>query len=230
MRQTVLDQFVMFTEDFESNVDWLYLDVDGYVTIGLGLFVEPVSQLTAMGIEFVWPATGAPVARADVEKAWAKVKGMQYLREDGGGAFAPATSIRATKASLARAAERRLLGQEVTIRKLFPGWDDFPAPGQLLIVSMSWAMGPQKLRLFPNFCSAVNLGHWAAVAVPHGEPASCQMSEVGQNESFRRRNVANLELARRAVTALAGGGVDELDVPSVLAFAREERARARGLS
>jgi GH24 family phage-related lysozyme (muramidase) len=218
MRQVVLGGWWTFTTDFESDLLSLYPDVAGWVTIGPGLLADPVQLLAAMDIEFRRISDGELATSEEVSVQWSLVKSKRALGKLGGAKFLERVPprLRATPESVERAAQRKLLQNEAGIRRFFPGWDAFPAPGQMLISSITWAIGAGAWVHWPNFCTAVNAGRWAAVAVPHGAPASCQMNEHGENDSFRRRNAANLELAKRAVVALAGGGVDELDVRSVL--------------
>jgi GH24 family phage-related lysozyme (muramidase) len=218
MRQAVMGGWVLFSTDFESDLDWFYLDVFGWVTIGLGLLADPYPLVHAMGLEFYWPSTGTEACTADVESAYRAVKAAKKLAGGGGKAFryVKGNEIRATRESLARAAQRKLLQNEVLVRKFFPAWDSFPAAGQLLIMSMTWAMGAEKWHEWPHFCARVNAGDWSAVDVPHDDRNSCLMSEAHQNESFQRRNLASRELARRAAAAVASGNLDELDVAEVL--------------
>jgi GH24 family phage-related lysozyme (muramidase) len=218
MRQVVLDRSTEFTVDFEGNLLSPYPDIYGLVTIGPGLLADPMPLLNAMGIEFRRISDGQPASSDEVSVQWTLVKSKRALGKLGGAEFLRRVrpKIRATPESIERATQRKLLQNEVGIRRFFPGWDEMPAPGQLLIMSMTWAMGAGAWVHWPHFCAAVNAHRWADVAVPHGAPASCQMNELGENDSFRRRNAANLELAKRAASALAGGGVDELDVHAVL--------------
>jgi len=223
IRPSVLDQWVPFSVTFESFLDFLYLDDEGLVTIGMGLLVDPQKYLA--GIDFVFPATGKPAGPADVAAAWLKVKGLQKLAKGGGAAFASFTTIRATADSLTRAAQRKLAADVALLLPFFPAFAAFPAAGQLLILSMAWAMGPEEFAKWPHFCAAVNAGDWAAVAVPHGAPASCEMSEVGENASFHLRNLANLELAKAAAIAVEHELLDDLDVASIIAAARAYSAQ-----
>lgn len=218
MRKAVGEQFFDFTIEFEADLDCLHLDVDGLVTIGPGLLVDPIALLA--GIDFYWPSSGQRATAADVADAWNAVHHAQDLREEGGGHFAGLTVIRATRESLARVATARLARAESDLRRFFPGWERFPAPGQLLILSMAWAMGAGAFSRWPHFRAAVNAGDWAAVAAPRGVPASCQMDEARQNASFRLRNAADLELAKAAAFAVDHGLEDELDVAGVLARAK----------
>ena len=139
----------------------------------------------------------------------------------------PGNAIRATRESLAKAAAYKLAQNETNVRKYFPGWDTFPAAGQMLILSMAWAMGSHAFGAWPHFCARVNEGDWLAVAVPHEDPSSCLMSEHGENDSFHLRNLASLELAQAAAFAVDHGLEEELDVDAVIAGAKVARAAER---
>lgn len=207
MKQAVIDAFLAWTEKFESFLTWFYLDVKGFVTIGYGNLVDPISAIS--GLMFV-NADGSPASAVQVQGAWQAVKRLQGLAPEGGGTFERFTSVRATRDSINALCGAKLALIAKHVRAYFPGWDDFPADGQLLICSMCWAMGDGALAHWPHFVAAVNAGDWLAVATPHGTPASCQMSEVGQNASFKRRNAANLALATSAHFAALNGTGDSL--------------------
>ena len=203
----MLDNFVSWTQTYEGYVSWFYCDVLGYVTIGYGNLADPYALVS--GLTFV-NTDDTPSTPAQVLAAWKAVKALHALAPEGGGTFARFTSVRATKDSIIKLCAAKLAQLESQSRKFFPGWDDFPADGQLLVMSMSWAMGALAFAHWPHFCAAVNAGDWAAVAVPHGEPASCQMNEDGQNASFKARNAANMQLALNAAQAVTNGTVEAL--------------------
>ena len=195
MRQAVLDGFLGFTQTFESYLTFLYLDVDGLVTIGYGNLVDPVESV--QGLEFAHP-DGTIATQAEVNQAWQIVKSQQASRAQGGDHYAKFTSIRATPAAIQKLCEQKLAQIDQDVRKFFPAWDSFPAKAQLGITSMCWAMGSGRLLDFVHFRAMANLENWAAVAVPHSDPNSCMMNEQGENQSFHLRNLANVELFRRA--------------------------------
>jgi GH24 family phage-related lysozyme (muramidase) len=205
MKQAVIDNFLTWTERFESFTTWFYLDIKGLVTIGFGNLVDPFA--TTAGLSFV-NADGTPASPAQVQGAWQAVKRLQGLAPEGGGTFARFTTVRATRDSINALCQGKLALIDKHVRAYFPEWDDFPADGQLLVCSMCWAMGDGAFAHWPHFVAAVNAGDWLAVATPHGTPASCQMSEVGQNASFKQRNAANLALATSAHFAALNGTGD----------------------
>ena len=60
-----------FTSPLEGRIAWMYLDVLGLVTIGLGCLIDPIGG--AMGLPFVLPS-GEPASKADIEGAWRATK------------------------------------------------------------------------------------------------------------------------------------------------------------
>ncbi|WP_405827242.1 peptidoglycan-binding protein [Streptomyces sp. NBC_00105] len=67
-------------------------------------------------------------------------------------------------------------------RAPFADLDDWPADGQLGLLSMAWAMGP--FFKFPKFQNAASTGDWLAMA------RECKMTEAG-NPGVIPRNVRN---------------------------------------
>lgn len=226
MRDAARAGFLGFTQRFEGATAYLYLDVKGLVTIGFGNLVDPVTLLS--GLTFRHPDK-TPATSAEVLAAWHAVKGRVDLAQDGGGAFAglPGNAIRADEASILALCQRRLARNDLSLAVWFAGWSGFSADAQLLIHSMAWAMGTNEFVRWPHFVSAAIEGRWWDVATPHGVPASCQMDEARQNDSFKRRNAANLVLAQNAtIVAASSASVDGGLDPSVLYWPRDLKAEA----
>lgn len=192
MRQAVIDGFVGWTQTFESFTTYFYLDVAGLVTIGYGNLADPLSLV--VDLEFVHLSDGGPVTRDAVAQAWKAVKMHPETDKAGGAHYAQYTNIRATPATIAKLCTQKLAQIDHDVRAFFPDWDSLPAKVQLGIASMCWAMGAGKLSVFTHFREQINAKNFAAVAVPHSDPNSCRMSEVGENESFHLRNEANCAL------------------------------------
>lgn len=185
-------RFLPFTEQFEGHTDWLYLDVKGLVTIGYGNLVDPIGLVTPL--VFVRP-DGSRAGAAEIQVAWHQVKNRTDLCTHGGGAYKPLTSIRATADSIAALVDSKLAQFEATLKTYFPDWEEWPWQAQLGTLSMAWAMGPHFPSTWPKFTTACRKQDWAAAALN----ASCSDKELArQNDSFRRRNAANVELFHEA--------------------------------
>jgi hypothetical protein len=185
-----LDRFIAFTESLEGHVDWMYLDVKGLVTIGDGNLIDPLSL--AHGLVFARP-DGTVATASEVSAEWLRVKNRRDMAAGGGGAFANITHLRATAQSIAALVASKVDRFEADLVLLFPDWDAWPDDPQIAAMSMCWAMGDADLAIeFPHWVAACREEDWAEAS------RQCHMSEVGQNASFKKRNVANKEMFARA--------------------------------
>lgn len=189
MYPSVHAAFVPFNAPFEACVDYLYLDVKGLVSSGLGNLLEPIGCVQRL--DFVHP-DGRYASQFEIMGSWRRVKQSDLDPLDGGEQYAKLTTIRLTRESLDALIEQKLRSMEANVRIHFRNWASLPADMQLLILCMAWAMGPGFPDKFPKFTAAVNAEEWATAA------AECLMDEKDQNDSFHRRNAAHLVLARNA--------------------------------
>lgn len=182
MKPVVAAGFPAFTEKFEGKCSWLYLDIRGLVTTAVGLLVDPESLAQALP----WRnPDGSTADFATVSGAWTTVKTHQEMRQDGGGAFAPLTTIRLTDQAITDCTAAKMYQMETVLKSRFPFWDDLPAPAQMGVLSMAWACGPAFD--FPRFELALEHGDFAQCA------DECAISAVG-NPGVIPRNDANRNL------------------------------------
>ena len=156
MRAVVLDSFVSWSSKFEGRCMWMYLDLLGLVTTGVGNLVDPPMLL--QGLDFVRADGFTPTTGNEISAAWLRVKNEQAHKNIGGGQkfWQDLTSIRLTKTSLDRLIARKLATNETIIRAWFgPRWDTYPADAQLGILSMAWAAGAGIFQKeFPRFTAS----------------------------------------------------------------------------
>lgn len=183
MKQVVHDNFISFNRVFEGFTTWFYLDVKGYVTIGMGNLVDPIvpTLLKFSDIQ------GTPVSWSTVLDEWNVVKSMYSYRLKGGYEFRNHTLLRASTESIETLIKSELCSFETTLKTHFSNWDEYPADGQLGILSMAWALGPNFPTHWPKFTRLVLDGKW-------GEAGNeSHMSEYG-NPGIKPRNAANRAL------------------------------------
>lgn len=206
MRSAVAREFRDFTAKFEGVCSWLYLDVLGLVTTGIGNLVDPMPA----ALSLPWKnADGSYADRATIEAAWSKVKGAQTMKRLGGGAFAQLTSIRLDNEGIDDLVQARLATDDAYLAKRFPGYVAWPADAQLGILSMAWAMGPGFQ--FPKFEAAVERLDFDTAA------AECAINAAG-NPGVIPRNKANaICFSNAAVSARNGWDPETLIYPAVAA-------------
>lgn len=181
MRQSVRDAFISFTEPLEGSVPWLYADVKGLVTIGIGNLVDPMES--ALALPFVRP-DGTPASRDEIAVAWRAVKtdpraallGHKYTEHLQG------NHIRLDPEGIENLVYRKLDLNDYYLMRRFAEFDTWPADAQLATHSMSWACGPAFK--FPLLEDALNRKDFESAMV------HCTMRTEG-NAGLIPRNAAN---------------------------------------
>ena len=188
IRDEVKAGWLEFSEKFEGNLRYFYLDVAGLVTIGRGQLVDGELKTRAFRLDWRNP-DGSAASRLSVASAWWAVKAAQSMKAGGGVAYGtlPGNEIRATEESLRTDLWQRLDEFATEMLKVFPRWDSWPWKAQLATLSMCWAMGQYFWEKYPHFTANARLENWAACAV------ECGISEKG-NAPIHPRNVRNREL------------------------------------
>lgn len=198
MKASVLQNFSAFTTKFEGRVPYMYTDVKGLVTTGIGNLIDPI----AMALGLPWKnADGSPASQDEITSEWNTVKsawpGIQST------ATRSITQLHLDPADIDHIVAEKAAQNEDILRQGFPGYDSLPADGQMLLLSMAWAMGPAFYKGFPHFTTAVNNGDWQTAAT------QSHMNDVG-NPGLVPRNQANLLLAANAGAVAAAGGDPEV--------------------
>jgi GH24 family phage-related lysozyme (muramidase) len=217
MHPDVRESFRSFTTRFEGHLDFMYLDVEGLVTIGCGNLIDP--KTVALGLPFVLksdPSVAATPAQIDAE--WSLVKSRGDMKLRGGGAYGAITTLVITESTLGDLLASKLSAFERVLEQVFPELESWPADAQLGLFSMAWAMGAGFTATWPHFKQACLAGDFASAA------ANCKMNDAG-NPGLKPRNVANAVLFQNAARVVAAGLPREsLHYPRDLASERGQAA------
>lgn len=185
MYQSVLNVFPKFTSEFEGRVSWMYQDIKGLITIGLGCLIDPMS--IAGHLPFVRIADKQPASATEICLEWNRIKKMKDLAKKGHLEARKHCSLRLLEKDIDALARYRLLENERILNLAFPKFQEFPADAQLAINSMAWAMGAFFFRKWPRLMCSVNSLNWEQTA------ANCHMKTT-DNPGLKPRNKANEKL------------------------------------
>lgn len=207
MYPSVAAKFVDFTIGPEGFVPCMYLDQAEdsagkprpLVTYGFGQLGDPVGSL--QGLPWVRVSDNSPASSADILLEWARVKTQTALAPKGGGAFIRNARLTISREACTEKVQKTLAAWEPTLTKYFTTYSALPADGQLLILSMAWGMGPNFPELYPKFANAVLASNWGVAGVECVINRPDPATHIG----IRRRNAANLTLARNAAAVLCRG-------------------------
>ncbi len=189
MYQTVLDIFPSFTAKFEGRISYMYLDVLGLVTIGLGCLIDPAPM--AVDLPFLRKSDNKFATSNEILNEWNAIKDNKTLAKHGHLAAKKFATLYLSEQSIDSLASKRMLQFEQDLKKGFPNWDLFPANAQLAILSMSWAMGSFFFKKFPKFTKSCNEMKWLEAST------ECKMREEG-NPGLVPRNEMNKKLLELA--------------------------------
>lgn len=217
MRSSVSSAYCKFTDKFEGNLTCMYLDEGevtsfnpqgiGLVTTGRGSLIDPVTS----ALRLPWkqavgagPNFSALATPDQVTAEWTKVKSLQSMRKQGGGAFYKVTSLRLAPADVDADTMARVSGMWNALLRRFPNIDQACADAQLGVLSMAWAMGSGFV--FPKFQAAFLAGDFHTCA-----------QECTIQGNHAARNAANVTLFTNAWQVSARGlDPDKLYYPTDL--------------
>src|SRR5580704_15178775 len=197
MFPSVQSAFPTFSAKFEGRVPFMYLDVLGLVTVGVGNLVDPVAVAQALPFRFKnRPGISAPGSAASPDQIaaeWQTLKNNPSLGKAGYKACDPVTQLELSDDGIDSLILDRLTKNESFLKRQqwFQGFDTWPADAQLGLLSMAWAMGPGGPGGFPSFRAACQKFDFSTAA------AECKMNEAG-NPGLVPRNQANFALFSNA--------------------------------
>lgn len=200
MKPTVRAAFVTFSEPLEGSLPYLYTDILGLVTTGIGNLVDPVSL--AVSLPWVRP-DGTPASQAEIVADWQRVKAQNCgryrdpagcawhgtsaicLAHQGHRAARSVTTIRLTPEGVQEVVARKLEQNDLLLLRRFPEMESWPADAQLATHSMAWACGPAFN--FPRLAEALRALDFRGACI------HCTISEAG-NPGIVPRNAMNRRL------------------------------------
>jgi hypothetical protein len=193
MHDSVRAAFLPFSEPLEARIHFMYLDVKSLVSTGVGNLLDaddmqhfgtnPTPLPDIFTLDWFDKDTHQPASREEIEAEYRTVK-FSGTSHASTAQKEQITRLRISDDAINTLVTAKLDSFETTLknREPFAGWDNWPADGQLGLLSMAWAMGP--LFKFPKFQDAASRGDWATMA------RECTMTEAG-NAGVIPRNVRN---------------------------------------
>ncbi|WP_236790950.1 hemopexin repeat-containing protein [Amycolatopsis sp. GM8] len=194
---SVREFFPRFSEPFEARLSFLYQDIKGLVTTGIGNLVDSPEEAAAL--PFVHKDTREPATREEIVAEWHLIKDTPGLAHAGAGAAKRIHTLELPESAIDELVHQRFDLNETRLAAFFPGWADWPADARLGAHSIAWAGAFFPTR-WPDFTAAANSGDWLKAA------DQSHLSEDG-NLGVAPRNKANRTLFQNAA-AVAARGLD----------------------
>ena len=185
---SVRNGFLAFSKPLEGRVPWMYLDIKGLVTTGIGNLIDPVGL--ALKLPFVHGGDGSPASEDEIRAEWQRLKDDQSLAQKRYTVCEAITDLRLTDASIDELVLAKFDSNDRALRQAFSNWNDWPADAQLGAHSMAWAGAGFPVK-WPKFRAAAEARNWKAVAT------ESNIDETG-NPGVKARNAANAQLFHNA--------------------------------
>ena len=223
MHQSVRNRLSSFLKDYEGKVGYMYLDVKGLVTVGVGHLIDPVNRATSLKFGYKG-SPGSSASAGEVAAEWQLVKSRKDLAPQGSAAFAPITKLELSDAGIeqmvlqAAGAIEDYIKSNASARAYYADWDRWPADAQLGFLGVAWGGIPLPQFGWHRFPEACKAQDWASAA------KECRISSpiaAGRNEAHKR-------MFENAAQAKANGDdVSILNWPAIL-IARVDIVGERG--
>ena len=155
--QEVIDGLMKVLPGFEGEIQFMYLDTVGKVTVGIGHMIPDVPS--AQAIPFISRGTGAAAAadeiETDFEAVTAAVKGQLPS------AYQGITSLNLPTGWATQDASQRLLNEFLPpLKTQYPGYGGYPQPAQEALLDMIYNLGAGGLAKYKQLKAAVQAGDW----------------------------------------------------------------------
>lgn len=198
--------FRVITEPLEDDIPTMYRDSLGYVTVGIGNKIDPLTT-AALRIPFRHRDTGTWALEADIRGEWQQIKAGPL----GATAAAKIATLEVADADRTKLFDDKLDDNDRSLAGQFPDWGSWPADAQLAVLSMAWNFGANIAGGWPDLTTHLRAADWAWAA-QHCEP------KVGPSARSRQNKILFYQAARAKLFAAAPG---VLFGPSVTLSARQ---------
>jgi hypothetical protein len=206
MHASVKTALYDFLKQYEGKVNFMYLDVKGLVTVGVGHLIDPVNQ--ALKLEFRRKGGNSPVSAGEITTEWQTVKSKRELIPKGGEAFAAVTSLELSDNGIKLMVASHANGIEEYIKKnasaskFYADFDNWPADAQLAFMGVAWGGIPIPQFGWHKFPEACRVQDWDIAA------AECKITSpiaAGRNDAHKMMflNAAAVQSNGDDITQLA---------------------------
>ncbi len=165
------DELLRFFEESEGNIEHMYLDTKGNVTIGIGMMLS--NEEAAIELPFIIQSpSGQQTATAfEIRQAYRKIKLAPFGKNIREGAFRPSSKnqydkIYITKEVGGQNLKRRLREDIKNLRRKFDNFDSFPVGVRQALLDIEFNIGGRKFarEKWPALFDAIQRKDWKKAA------------------------------------------------------------------
>jgi GH24 family phage-related lysozyme (muramidase) len=177
-----VDDYFDDLQAFEGMTTWLYCDVRGFVTVGIGNLVS--SPESCMALPFY--RKGIDLNATDGEKAagWRKVKAA-YDKTKSAAYYQGVCDLRLELDFVKGLCARRLTMEFIPgIKRLLHDFDDFPLPARKALVDLAYNLGVGGLSKFVTLLDACQRQDWEVAARSCGRKGAREKRNLWTAQMF----------------------------------------------
>lgn len=212
LHKSVIQKFADANILFEGYVPHMYQDIKGLVTTGVGNLIDPYGPAVYNLPWYKFPDELDPsmseveqrifVYPDEIRAEWERVKADKTLALSGAGAAARVTKLRLTERAVLQLVQHSLINLYEQVVSIHPDIDDYLPQMQMVIMSMTWALGPTGLSRFRRFNRAVKDGNLITALYECGMDDSANPGLTPRN----RWNEALIKSAMETQWLMSGDG------------------------
>lgn len=178
MWQSVIQAFPGVTARFEGYIEWMYLDIKGLLSTGVGNLIDTVND--ALQLPWLRP-DGSRASSSEITSVWHIVKAAPPAMN--ASFYAKLSDLRLADTDIDILVAEKLASNEYKIRQQFVNYDKWPSDAQMAINLIAWARGPSGFHnAFPRFSQAMDEDRFAAAAPESQMDATGNAGLVPRND------------------------------------------------
>lgn len=160
--QPSVEGFVADIEEWEGNVDHMYLDTRGFVTVGKGKLLP--DSASASALPFRVRATDALASDSDIRAEYDLIAGMEASQTRGAAFYEQFTSLYLLQADIDELVQNHVRQDFEALLRQYPGFGNLPLSAQIALWDMIYNLGPRGLAQFRMLRQAILDGDWEEAA------------------------------------------------------------------
>lgn len=160
--QPSVDGFVADIEEWEGNVDHMYLDTRGFVTVGKGKLLP--DSASASALPFRVRATDALASDNDIRAEYDRIAGMEASQTRGAAFYEQFTSLNLPQADIDELVQNHVRQDFEALLRQYPGFGNLSLSAQIALWDMIYNLGPRGLAQFQMLRQAILDGVWEEAA------------------------------------------------------------------
>ncbi|HJQ78650.1 MAG TPA: hypothetical protein VJ828_01780 [Lacipirellulaceae bacterium] len=167
---------------WEGSIPHMYVDTNGYVTVGIGFMIPSASA--AKGYGFVKRADGKKASDKEKEEEWKKVKKLTKGKK--ASAYEKDTTLELPDSEIKKLLTEKIKEFETGIKRIYSDYDKYPDELKLALLDIAYNTGVDGLKAFAKMKKAIDEKRWADAATE---------SKRGKGRAERNKYVYDLIIA-----------------------------------